>query len=182
MLPFTLSSVPLAVWGARWSVSSSLIMTVMALTLAVAGIYLLVIKKQSDSLVRVTPSALVLWPAGLIVGGGLGFISGLIGIGGGIFLSPILYFLKWGGPKEIAAASSFFILVNSISGLGGHLVKPSATLVLVDYIPLFAAVLIGSQGGGLFSARQFPQDRLRWITAGLVIIASARITLTLFQN
>jgi uncharacterized protein len=111
------------------------------------------------------------------IGGIIGFLSGMVGIGGGIFLSPILHLLKWDMPKHIAAAASFFILINSISGLIGQFSKNSH----IDWtfaLPLMAAVLIGGQIGSRLSAFKFDQAIVRTVTAVVVLYAGINILWT----
>jgi len=94
----------------------------------------------------------------MLIGAFIGFYSGIVGIGGGIFLAPVLYRLRWGGAQAIAAACSLFILVNSLAGLAGQLTKlPNLTQTseLLSYWPLILAVLIGGTWGNMFSIRFF---------------------------
>ena len=83
----------------------------------------------------------------IIIGGILGFISGVVGIGGGIFLSPILFLIKAGKPKHIVTAASIFILINSISGISGQLTKNLVLAEIENYWFLFLVVFIGGQMG-----------------------------------
>jgi uncharacterized protein len=105
------------------------------------------------------------------IGGIIGFFSGMVGIGGGIFLSPILNLMKWDTPKNIAATASFFILVNSISGLVGQLIQNKFTLDWQFALPLMFAVLLGGQLGSRFSNIKLNQAWVRQITAALVFYA-----------
>jgi len=110
-------------------ISESLFIGLLGFTLLLSGLRLLFqieIQNEKPSPKRQHP----LIPP--IIGGGIGFIAGLVGIGGGIFLAPILYFMKWGTARQIAAACCLFIFVNSISGLFGQLSKLNET----DYISL----------------------------------------------
>ena len=114
---------------------------------------------------------------GGIIGGAIGFLSGMVGIGGGIFLSPILNLMKWDTPKNIAATASFFILINSISGLVGQLSKNPH----VDWaftLPLMAAVLFGGQLGSRFSALKLNQVWVHKVTSALVLYAGINILWT----
>jgi uncharacterized protein len=112
-----------------------------------------------------------------IIGGAIGFLSGMVGIGGGIFLSPILNLIRWDTPKHIAAAASFFILINSISGLIGQFSKNP----YIDWafaLPLMAAVLVGGQIGSRLSAFKFNQLIVRNVTAVVVLYAGVNILWT----
>ena len=111
----------------------------------------------------------------LITGGMIGLLSGLVGIGGGIFLSPILFFTRWGTAQEIAAASSVFILINSISGLSGQLLQGNFTLDTGFVLPLMLAVLIGGQIGSRMGATTFNQLTIKRLTAILILIVSLNI-------
>jgi hypothetical protein len=121
-------------------------------------------------------------PVSYAVGGGIGFLSGLVGIGGGIFLAPVLYLLRWGSPREIAGTASVFILVNSLAGLAGQLMKledsygvASATDMLRDYWMVFPAVLIGGQIGSRLGAARIPPIAVKRLTAVLILYVAARL-------
>ncbi len=117
-----------------------------------------------------------LW-LGLLVGAILGFISGIVGIGGGIFLAPILYFFRAGSPKEIAASASLFILVNSISGLSGQLQKNGLSEEILSFWYLPFLVLIGGQIGNILTVKIIPQQIIALFTALLVLFVAARLAL-----
>ena len=102
----------------------------------------------------------------------------MVGIGGGIFLSPILHLLRWDQPRRIAATASLFILTNSIAGLWGQLVKngPNGSAALAgEYWPLLLAVLIGGQLGSRIGARFLPQKWVRIATAILILYVAIRL-------
>lgn len=104
-----------------------------------------------------------------MVGGGIGLLAGLVGIGGGIFLAPIMHHLKWAKAKDIAATSSAFIFLNSISGLVGQMTK-SGMQDVVDYWPLLIAVLIGGQLGSWVSNHtKVSQSLIQKMTALLIL-------------
>ena len=105
-----------------------------------------------------------------LIGGVLGFFSGVVGIGGGIFLSPILFLLKAAKPKQIVTAASLFILINSISGIFGHLTKSSLFNEIQNYWFLLLAVFIGGQIGNFLNLKIFPARILALVTAGLVYL------------
>ena len=110
-----------------------------------------------------------------LIGGLLGFISGVVGIGGGIFLSPILFLIRAGKPKYIITAASLFILINSISGLIGQLTKNDILTEIQNYWYLLIAVLIGGQTGNFLNLKMFPTRILALVTALLVLFVAIRM-------
>jgi uncharacterized membrane protein YfcA len=112
------------------------------------------------------------------VGGAIGLLAGVVGIGGGVFLAPVLYVLGWGNPRQIAAAASFFILVNSLAGLTGQMMKNGESTVAESWLsawPLYLAVLAGGQIGSHLGSRRLPATWVRRITALLVFYVSVRL-------
>ncbi len=108
----------------------------------------------------------------------LGYLAGLVGIGGGIFLAPLLHLTRWKDPRAIAATASFFILVNSLFGLAGQLLKqdPSAFTGAIGYsLPLLVAVAVGGQIGSLMAVKFLPRKWIRWLTAALVMVVGVRL-------
>ena len=112
----------------------------------------------------------------------LGYLAGLVGIGGGIFLAPLLHLSRWRDARAIAATASLFILINSLFGLGGQLLKHGGDAfagAIYEGLPLLLAVAIGGQIGSLLAVRYLPQRLIRWLTAALVIWVGARLLLGL---
>ena len=108
----------------------------------------------------------------------LGYFAGLVGIGGGIFLAPLLHLARWHEARGIAATASLFILVNSLFGLAGQMVKNGPGLfgqALGAALPLLIAVVIGGQVGSLMAARLLPPQWIRWLTAVLVLVVGVRL-------
>lgn len=108
----------------------------------------------------------------------LGFLAGLVGIGGGIFLAPLLHLTRWNNARAIAATASLFILVNSLFGLAGQLLKHGPAMfgaALVDALPLLIAVVVGGQIGSLLAVRVLPVKWIRCITAALVAVVGVRL-------
>jgi len=108
----------------------------------------------------------------------LGYFAGLVGIGGGIFLAPLLHLARWHEARGIAATASLFILVNSLFGLAGQMVKNGPGLfgaALGASLPLLVAVVIGGQIGSLLAARLLPPRYIRWLTALLVAVVGVRL-------
>lgn len=112
----------------------------------------------------------------------LGYISGLVGIGGGIFLAPLLHLVRWDSARAIAATASLFILVNSLFGLAGQVLKggEGRFAAAVDLgLPLLVAVAIGGQIGSLLALRYLPQRWIRWGTGALTAFVGGRLLLNL---
>ena len=111
----------------------------------------------------------------------LGYLAGLVGIGGGIFLAPLLHLVRWRNARAIAATASLFILVNSLFGLAGQLLKggPERLAAAVSFgLPMLIAVAIGGQIGSLLAVSFLPVNWIRWLTAALTIWVGARLLVT----
>ena len=110
----------------------------------------------------------------------IGFLAGLVGIGGGIFLAPLLHLTRWNNARAIAATASLFILVNSMFGLAGQLLKHGPEMfgsAIFDALPLLIAVVIGGQIGSFMAVRILPVKWIRWLTALLVGVVGVRLLL-----
>ena len=145
LLPYLIGSVPLAFIGGSLPVEKKIFEILLFIVLTTAGLLLLFKFKSyddKDETYRNIPK-----PISIIIGGILGFISGVVGIGGGIFLSPLLFLIKAAKPKYIVTAASFFIFINSISGIIGQLTKELIFSELQNYWFIFLIVLIGGQIG-----------------------------------
>ncbi|MEM6476821.1 MAG: sulfite exporter TauE/SafE family protein [Pseudomonadota bacterium] len=108
----------------------------------------------------------------------MGFLAGLVGIGGGVFLAPLLHLTLWKDARAIAATASVFILINSLFGLAGQLLKqgPGAFSGAVGAaLPLLLAVAIGGQIGSLMAVKVLPKRWIRWLTAALVMVVGVRL-------
>ena len=108
----------------------------------------------------------------------IGYLAGLVGIGGGIFLAPLLHLTKWNSARAIAATAALFILVNSLFGLAGQVLKNGPDRLgeaVAIGLPLLIAVVIGGQIGSLMAVRFLPQSAIRWLTAALTIYVGARL-------
>ena len=183
-LPLILLSAPLSFLGGLVVISETYFLALLAIMLFASGMRMLL--KQAPSTDQALPhrtnNAL-----SLAIGGSLGFISGVVGIGGGIFLAPALHFLKWETPKKIAALCSLFILVNSVFGLAGQLAKRSAADDLVTILgdiaifwPLCLGVLIGGFVGRRVSFKMFSPAMINRVTALLILFVAIRLALRLF--
>jgi uncharacterized membrane protein YfcA len=175
LLPALALSVPLAWLGGRIPVSEFVFYALLGVTLLLTGLSMLFQNRWKRTNEDASPpSALILLP----VGAGTGFLAGLVGIGGGIFLAPVLYWIRWSHEKAIAAACSLFILLNSLSGLAGQATKLNnvGTLQLATpYLPLLPAVLIGGWIGNRFGVLKMQPAHLRRGTAILILIVAVRL-------
>ena len=180
LLPYLIGSIPLAFIGGSLPIEKKLFEIFLFLVLAIAGILLLFNFKsygnrnESYRDIPITFS--------IIIGGVLGFVSGVVGIGGGIFLSPILFLIRADKPKHIVTTASLFILINSISGIVGQLTKNSVIVEMSNYWYLLIAVLIGGQLGNFLNLKIFPTRILAMVTAILVIFVAIRIGFKIFFN
>jgi hypothetical protein len=181
-LPFVALSIPMAWFGGSVPIQRETFVMLLGLSLLAAGLTMWF--QPPDSKAAPPGSPLVNWFVGLPVGGAIGFISGMVGIGGGIFLAPCLHLLRLAQPKRIAATSSFFILVNSIAGLIGQTTKRGTTAhlaELVDYAWLGLAVFIGGQIGSRLSTQALSGRIVKKLTAVLVLYVAGRLLFMSFS-
>ena len=178
LLPFLIGSIPFAFFGGSLKIDKEIFEILLFFVLSIAGILLLINNKsyQNDDLIIIKINYLY----SLIIGSILGLVSGLIGIGGGIFLSPILFLLKAEKPKIIATTASLFILINSMSGVLGQLTKENTLDELTYYWPFFLSVLIGGFVGNYLNLKILSNRALTIMTSLLVIFVSARIGIRIF--
>lgn len=170
--PLMLAGIPLAFLGGFWKLSERNFFLLLGFGLLAAAIAMWAQNRLSKPL-NDSPASLP-DSANIGIGGVLGFLAGLTGIGGGIFLSPLLNLLRWDTPKIIAATASLFIFCQSAAGLAGQLAR-RPTLDWASILPLLAVVLLGGQVGARWSAGWFPQARVRNLTAALVFYAGLTI-------
>lgn len=173
--PFTLTSIPFAFVGGLLRISPSLYALLLGGVLLFAVGRLLVNLKGDELAVKSPPPFAVSLP----LGGGVGLLSGIVGVGGGIFLSPILLIFHWAGAKRTAATSAFFILVNSFAGLLGRFARQNFVLtpfLLAMVLAAFLGGIVGSQLG----ANHFSGIWLRRILAVVLFAASFKLFRPLF--
>ena len=173
LTPYLIGSVPFAFIGASISINKSLFEILLFFVLLIAGISLLLESKSfnKDQIrIKIIPRII-----SIFIGSIIGFMSGLIGIGGGIFLSPILFLLKAGYPKHITSSASLFILINSIFGVAGQLTKDLVFNEFLNYWPLFLTVLIGGQIGSFLNIKFLSNKILALMTSLLVIFVAIRM-------
>tara|TARA_B100001175_G_C19415436_1_gene593394 strand:+ start:16 stop:759 length:744 start_codon:yes stop_codon:yes gene_type:complete len=175
LTPFLVGSIPFAFIGGSISVEKELFELILFFVLMIAGLLLLfqnILFNQKSNEYKKLPTYI-----SFVIGSLLGLISGIVGIGGGIFLSPILFLLKMADPKKITTTASLFILTNSLSGVIGQLTKGNIIDKLIEYWPLFLIVLIGGQIGNFLNLKIFSNRTLVVITALLVLFVAARMGL-----
>jgi hypothetical protein len=173
IIPLVLVSVPMAFLGARLKISEQVFFLLLGFSLLVAAVLLWIQTQNMQPEKMFIPSPNHYIKDGLL-GGTIGFLSGMVSIGGGIFLSPLLNLMKWDTPKKIAATASLFILVNSISGIIGLWSQIPNDIQASRMIYLCVAVFIGGQLGSRMSVRFNPLV-VRRITAILVFFAGAEV-------
>lgn len=167
-LSFAVASIPLAFIGGMIEVDASIYKKVLAVLLIFAILKMLnVFGKETEHFKNVK-----LWQ-GLLIGGVIGFFSGLIGIGGGIILTPVILLLHWGKMKEAAAVSALFIWVNSAAGLIGQM--SSGVEISSQSFILVAIALIGGFFGSYYGSKKFNNALLRYMLAFVLVIASIKL-------
>ena len=178
LIPYLIGSIPLAFIGGSLPIEKRLFEILLFLVLSAAGILLLLNFKSYDD--KEENYRKIPIPVSILIGGVLGFISGIVGIGGGIFLSPILFLIRAGRPKHIVTTASLFILINSVFGIFGQLTKNAVINEIPNYWYLLVAVLIGGQLGNFLNLKIFPTRILALVTAILVIFVATRMGFKIF--
>lgn len=172
VLPIVLASVPLAFLGGYLKINQQFFFILLGFTLLFAAVTMWVSKRIiSSNVIKINSKPL----KNSLYGGFIGFIAGMVGIGGGIFLAPILHLTNWDTPKKIAATASFFILVNSIAGLAGQYLNSEFYINWNLTSILSLTVFIGGQIGRRISNNYFTPIQLKKTTALLIAFVSLRI-------
>lgn len=168
--PFAILAIPLSFLGGYLHLPAQLFKIILGVTLLLSAIRFLV-KPVSEH--EATPPS---WPIALSAGGTIGFLAGLTGTGGGIFLTPLFYFFHWAEAKQISAVSALFILTNSIAGLLGNL---SSTQRIPEFTGILAiASLLGATLGSYFGSQQFSSGVIQRILAVVLAIAGGKLLFT----
>ena len=167
--PFAALSVPLAFWGGRISLPTHWLKVLLGLTLLYSAIRFFIQPKEENEIHE--PSV----PAALCVGAVLGLLSGLTGTGGGIFLTPLMIFLRWGTTKAVAAVSAMFILLNSISGLLGVVSNGQALPPLAW--KLLPAAIFGGAIGSYLGSNCFSPVFIKRVLSAVLIVAAYKLIL-----
>ncbi|MBL4589355.1 MAG: sulfite exporter TauE/SafE family protein [Alphaproteobacteria bacterium] len=177
--PWIVTSVPAAWLGGYLDIPEMVFIGLLGVSLLIVGMRMLWFKREIDDTHNIEQETInkhrFLPP---IIGVMLGLLSGLVGIGGGVFLAPILYLMHWDSARKIAATCSIFILVNSLAGLIGQIMKLSNMALVSDisaYWLLFPAVLIGGQIGSSMGAKHLNPNTLRVMTALLILYVAVRL-------
>ncbi len=173
VLPLVVLSVPMAFIGGYLKISQSFFFILLGITLMIAAIFMWVSKYIVEISKNKETKHSFLKDASF--GGFIGFISGMVGIGGGIFLAPLLHLTNWDKPKKIAATASFFILVNSIAGLIGQIQNPNFSIEWNLTLLLLITVFIGGQIGSRLSTYKISPFILKRTTAVLIAFVGLRI-------
>jgi uncharacterized membrane protein YfcA len=177
LFPYLIGSIPFAFIGGSISIEKSLFEILLFCILSVAGIFLLIESKAfNKEKIKINKIPRLI---SISIGSIIGFMSGIVGIGGGIFLSPILFLMKAGYPRHITSSASLFILINSIFGIAGQLTKDQVLNQVITYWPLFLSVLIGGQIGSILNIKFLSNKILALITSFLVIFVAIRMGIKL---
>lgn len=169
--PILLLSVPLAFLGGTLQLDGKIYKLIAAVALIIAAIFMISWSSNKNIAKKLNRNALSL------LGGGIGFLSGVIGIGGGIFLAPILHLIRWETVKTISVTASLFILVNSLAGIAGQIIAlPSINYLHTIYLAI--AVFLGGQIGNQANINWLSAKKIRFLTAILIATAGIRILYT----
>jgi uncharacterized membrane protein YfcA len=174
-LMLALIAAPMAFLGGLTPIKEKAFLITLGVSLIFAGLALLLPRAPERESVR---APLARWMP--LVAAPLGYLAGLVGIGGGIFLAPLLHLTRWNSARKIAATTSLFILVNSLTGLAGQLIKTGPdrfAQTLGSGVWLLVAVLLGGQIGSVLALRILPERLIRWLTAALTLWAGSQLLL-----
>lgn len=176
LLPFIVFSIPMAWLGGRVPVSEQVFVGLLGFSLLVAALQM--IRRRQDEPDQNAAVNARYRVTSAITGGLIGLLSGITGVGGGIFLAPVIYMLNLAPARTVAGITSGFILVNSLAGLSGQLMKTGDYSPLdgwLDTWPLFIVVLIGGQVGSRLGAYRLPETWIKRLTAILILYVALRL-------
>jgi uncharacterized membrane protein YfcA len=167
LLPFAVSSVPMAFLGASLEVPPELYKKILGVCLFLAALRILIRSRENGERNKISI------PIALLAGASIGFFSGMIGIGGGIILSPLLLLTRWGGMKDTAAAAAAFIFLNSLAGISGHVVAGMevSPRIFLWIVVVVAGGLLGSWSGGF----RLSVAQLKYLVTTVLLIASIKL-------
>jgi len=169
--PFVILSIPLAFLGARIQLETHVYKIILSICLLLAVLRIVGVFGNPHGETQI----LKLLPA-IIIGGIIGFISGIIGVGGGIVLSPVLLLMRWADIKQTAAVSAAFIFLNSLSGIAGAASGPAA--IPEGIVPMTVAAIAGGIAGSYFGSHRFNHVVLRYVLSVVLIIACTKLVIT----
>jgi len=173
LTPYLVGSIPFAFFGASISIEKDIFEILLFIILTMAGVFLFIESKSfNKKKLEIKKISNLL---SIFIGSIIGFVSGLVGIGGGIFLSPILFLMKAGYPKHITATASLFILVNSTFGVAGQLTKDIVFNEFINFWPLFLTVFVGGQIGSYLNIKFLSNKTMALMTSLLVIFVAIRM-------
>jgi len=178
LIPFLIGSIPLAFLGGTLSINKEIFEILLFLVLSAAGILLFINNKSYEKANFTVQKINSIFS--FFIGSVLGLISGIVGIGGGIFLSPILFLIKADNPKNISTHASIFILINSVSGILGQLTKETLLAQIMNYWPLFVCVMLGGLMGNYLNLKILSGRMLALTTSLLVIFVAIRMGFRIF--
>jgi hypothetical protein len=177
LLPFLIPAIPAAFVGGLITAPRRLFLLVLAIGLAAAAAAML--KSATNTGAPTPPSKVRLLAVAIPAGIAIGLASGFLGIGGGIFLGPLILLLGWAGPREVAAMSSATVLILSIAGLAAHGLRGAVDLHIAA--PLGVAVLIGGLAGAHLAETRLSAAALKRLFAVIILIAAARAAFSAFS-
>lgn len=166
--PFAVTSIPAAFIGGYLNINPTLYKQILGVFLVIAVLRMTGVFGKEKPLQK--PINL---PLALFVGFSIGLFSGLIGIGGGIILSPVIILLAWGNMKEAAAVSALFIFVNSASGMAGFIIKNN--VFPIESFSLVPIALLGGVFGAMYGSNKFSNQTLTYILSVVLIMASIKL-------
>jgi uncharacterized membrane protein YfcA len=167
--PFLLTSIPFAFMGGLLKVSEPVYYILLATALILAALRMLLPLKDNESFTPPKPATA--WGVGALIG----LISGIVGVGGGIFLSPLMIISGWANVKQTSATAAFFIVANSLAGLGGRFIQHN--LAVGDIWMLCIAGAIGGLAGAYYGARRAPKPILCRLLSSVLAIAALKLIL-----
>lgn len=174
ILPFLLTSIPMAYWGGSLEIPAEIFYLILWLSLILVAVRIYFWENPALRL-SIQPGGKIILC--LLIGALLGLVAGIVGIGGGIYLVPAIIILNLGSPKEAAACGAIFIWINSLSGLLARL--HNHPLTITDYLPLILAVLFGGFLGSSMGATRLPPSTMEKILGGVILVAIAFLTRTI---
>lgn len=176
-LVLTALAAPAALMGGLAPIDEASFLTLLGISLVLTGAAMLLPVSETP---LQTPTRLARFAP--FIAAPIGYLAGLVGIGGGIFLAPLLHLARWNNARAIAATASLFILINSLFGLAGQMLKQGPQALgagIGAALPLLIAVVIGGQVGSLMAVRFLPVRWVRWMTAALVVLVGVRLLFSL---